>query len=186
MTNRTRHTVEAFFAAYGSRDPVGVGALVSDDIDWRVTGPVEVMSFCGHWRGKMAVMRMLRESVPGVFEERTMVNEELLIDEAERRTASYRPGDQLPPRAFHSSGGRRDRRNPHADRQPQRRRAAARPSHRPLARRRAGVVGDGRRSGGGVAPPALTSSWPGLPRPSRLGWQSLRGNLFVQITPSRI
>jgi ketosteroid isomerase-like protein len=80
MTNRTRPIVEAFFAAYGSRDPAGVAAHVSDDIDWRVTGPVEVMSFCGHWRGKMAVMRMLRESVPGVFEERTMVKEELLID----------------------------------------------------------------------------------------------------------
>ena len=80
MTNRTRHTVEAFFAAYGSRDPVGVGALVSDDIDWRVTGPVEVMSFCGHWRGKMAVMRMLKESVPRIFEERTIVTEQLLVD----------------------------------------------------------------------------------------------------------
>jgi ketosteroid isomerase-like protein len=80
MTDRARRIVEAFFAAYGSRDPAGVAALVSDDIEWRVTGPVEVMSFCGHWRGKLAVMRMLKEFVPGVFEERTMVNEELLLD----------------------------------------------------------------------------------------------------------
>jgi ketosteroid isomerase-like protein len=80
MNHRSRRIVEAFFAAYGSPDPIGVAALVSEDVEWQVTGPVEVMSFCGHWRGKMAVMRMLRESVPGVFAERTMVNEELLFD----------------------------------------------------------------------------------------------------------
>jgi ketosteroid isomerase-like protein len=80
MTQRTRRIVEAFFTAFGSRDPSGVAALVCDDIEWRVTGPIEVMSFCGHWHGKMAVMRMLKQSVPGVFEERTIVNEELLLD----------------------------------------------------------------------------------------------------------
>lgn len=80
MNTNARHIVEAFFTAYGSPDPVGVAALISDDVEWRVTGPVDVMTFCGHWRGKMAVMRMLRESVPGVFAKRTMVNEELLFD----------------------------------------------------------------------------------------------------------
>ena len=80
MNENARRIVKAFFVAFGSRDPSGVAPLISDDIEWRVTGPVEVMSFCGHWRGKLAVMRMLRESVPGVFEERTMVNDELLFD----------------------------------------------------------------------------------------------------------
>ena len=80
MTQRTRPIVEAFFAAFGSRDPASIATLIADDIEWRVTGPIEVMSFCGHWHGKMDVMRMLKQSVPGVFEERTIINEELLID----------------------------------------------------------------------------------------------------------
>ena len=135
MTDRARRIVEAFFAAYGSRDPVGVAALVSDDIEWRVTGPVEVMSFCGHWRGKLAVMRMLKEFVPGVFEERTMVNEELLLDGDRAAAIAKLTGIQRHTRRVISYSlahfirleGDQIVDDPHAGRQPQRRRATARP-----------------------------------------------------------
>ena len=80
MTKATRKLAEALFEAYGSRDPVRMTDFMADDMEWRVTGPVELLAFCGIWRGKAAIRQMLGERVPEMYSERTMAQEMMLVD----------------------------------------------------------------------------------------------------------
>ena len=72
--------VEAFYAAYISRDPVRIGAMLDDDVEWIVAGPVEVMQVCGHWRGKAAVVDRFARTVPQVIHFKGLDIEHLLVD----------------------------------------------------------------------------------------------------------
>jgi ketosteroid isomerase-like protein len=75
-----RSVVEAFYDAYISRDPLRIGALLDDDVDWQVTGPVEVMQVCGHWQGKAAVIDRFARVVPQVIEFKSLHIDHLLVD----------------------------------------------------------------------------------------------------------
>lgn len=75
-----RSVVEAFYDAYISRDPQRIGALLDDDVDWQVTGPVEVMQVCGHWQGKAAVIDRFARVVPQVIEFKNLHIDHLLVD----------------------------------------------------------------------------------------------------------
>lgn len=52
----SRSTVESFFQAYAERDAIKVASLLHDDVEWVMTGPVEVFPFCGVRRGKASVL----------------------------------------------------------------------------------------------------------------------------------
>lgn len=75
-----RAVVEAFYQAYRSRDPERIGMFVDDDVDWASAGPVEVMRFCGAWRGKAAVMDRFRSVLPQVINFKSLDIEALLVD----------------------------------------------------------------------------------------------------------
>jgi ketosteroid isomerase-like protein len=75
-----RPAVEAFYQAYISRDPQRIGALLDDDVEWEIAGPVEVMQVCGHWRGKAAVIDHFARVVPQVIDFKCLDIEHLLVD----------------------------------------------------------------------------------------------------------
>jgi ketosteroid isomerase-like protein len=74
-----RSVVEAFYQAYDSRDPVRIGAVVDDDVEWCVLGPA-VMQVCGQWRGKAAVIERFTNLVPQVTEFKKFERSYLLVD----------------------------------------------------------------------------------------------------------
>jgi ketosteroid isomerase-like protein len=76
----SRHIVDAFYAAYRSRDPERVGALLDENVEWYVGGPIEVMGVCGSWRGKAAVMNWLTRIVPPIVQFKSLEIESLLVD----------------------------------------------------------------------------------------------------------
>jgi len=57
--NPTRAVVEALYEAYAKGDADRIAALIHDDIDWVIYGPVQVFPFQGPRRGKQAVLDAL-------------------------------------------------------------------------------------------------------------------------------
>jgi ketosteroid isomerase-like protein len=53
-----RPAVEAFYRASASESMM---ALIDDDVNWLVQGPIDVFSFFGQRRGKAAVLEIYRE-----------------------------------------------------------------------------------------------------------------------------
>ncbi len=57
--SETRETLAALFNAHRRRDFDGFVALLHDDIDWIIHGPIEVFPFAGLRRGRPAVLQAL-------------------------------------------------------------------------------------------------------------------------------
>ena len=76
----SRDVVDAFYRAYISRDAQQIGALIDDDVEWLVAGPIEVMQVCGYWRGKAAVMERFSGLLPNVIRFKGLEIESLLVD----------------------------------------------------------------------------------------------------------
>ena len=58
-TQSTRAIVEEMYSAYVRRDFDRVSALLHEDIDWIIYGPMQVFPFAGARRGKVAVLDAL-------------------------------------------------------------------------------------------------------------------------------
>lgn len=58
-TPSTRAIVEEIYAAYARHDFDRFAALIHDDIDWIIYGPIQVFPFAGARRGKAAVLEAL-------------------------------------------------------------------------------------------------------------------------------
>lgn len=78
----SRAAVETFYAAFVSRDPARIAALVDDDVEWTVVGPVDLMRVCGQWRGRAAVFDRYARVVPGALDFVSLQMECLLVDGA--------------------------------------------------------------------------------------------------------
>lgn len=76
----SRATVDAFYEAYRSRDPQRIGAMLDDDVEWIVSGPIEVMQVCGSWRGKATVIGRFANHVPQIVAFVSFETERLLVD----------------------------------------------------------------------------------------------------------
>lgn len=55
----TRAIVQELYGAYARRDFDRVAALIHDDVDWVIYGPVQVFAFAGQRRGRAAVLQAL-------------------------------------------------------------------------------------------------------------------------------
>ena len=75
-----RSLVEAFYKAYAARDAAMFAEFLDDDVEWTVSGPVDVLPFCGTRRGKAAVVDMMTRLVPEVFEIFSLVHDAMVID----------------------------------------------------------------------------------------------------------
>lgn len=76
----TRTLVEAFYEAYAACDPVQIAGHLAHDIEWQMDGPVALFPFCGHWRGKAAVLDLLTRLKPAVLPTKRMDPEDVVID----------------------------------------------------------------------------------------------------------
>ncbi len=75
----TRARVRELYEAYERRDLDRVGALIHDDIDWVIYGPVVVFPFAGPRRGRAAVLDVLA-AVAKAFELERYQREIVLVD----------------------------------------------------------------------------------------------------------
>ena len=75
-----RAVVEAFYEAYAARDIDRVVPFIDDDVQWTISGPVDVLPFCGTRRGKAALLDLLRRVVPEVFAIYRFVIDTMVID----------------------------------------------------------------------------------------------------------
>ncbi len=76
----SRSAVEAFFMVYAARDPQKLGAFLHEDVVWTISGPIEVLSYCGVHRGKAAVLDLILRIVPSLFRSTSYMRESLLVD----------------------------------------------------------------------------------------------------------
>lgn len=88
-----RTVVDAFYQAYAARDVAKVAPFLHRNIEWTVSGPMDVLPFCGTFRGRAAVLDLIGRRVPGVLKVFSFVPESVLVD-----------GDQLA--MLHRQSGR--------------------------------------------------------------------------------
>lgn len=76
--SRTR--VEDFLKAYAVRDLDRIAPFLADDVQWKISGPIDVLPYCGMHRGKAAVIDLIGRQVPAVMKVFSFEPEILLID----------------------------------------------------------------------------------------------------------
>ena len=72
--------VRAFYKARLSCNPAEIASLIDDDIDWTISGPVDVLPYAGHRRGKEAVLRALVEEGPTSVKLRDLAIDNIGVD----------------------------------------------------------------------------------------------------------
>ncbi len=92
-----RSVVDAFYKAYAARDAAKVGEFLDDDVEWTISGPVDVLPFCGTRHGKAAVLDLIERLVPEVFRVFSFVPDAMLVDGDQvatlNRLSARRKGD---------------------------------------------------------------------------------------------
>lgn len=75
-----RSVVEAFFKAFAARDSARVAEFLHDDVEWTISGPVDVFPFCGTHHGKATVVDLMRRQVPAVLRVFQFVPDAFLVE----------------------------------------------------------------------------------------------------------
>jgi ketosteroid isomerase-like protein len=73
-------TFQAFFDAYAVRDAQKVAPFLHEDVEWTISGPVDVLPFCGVHRGRANVVDLIARRVPAVLRVFSSVPEATLFD----------------------------------------------------------------------------------------------------------
>ncbi len=76
----SKNTIQGFYRAYGSGEPSRLAEWLADDVEWIISGPVDVLPFCGHRRGKEAALDVIERLVPSTFKMTGFDPHTLLID----------------------------------------------------------------------------------------------------------
>jgi len=75
-----RAVVEAFYKAYAARDAKKVAEFLDDNVEWTISGPVEFLPFCGKRYGKAAVLELIEQGVPAIFEVFSFISDSMVVD----------------------------------------------------------------------------------------------------------
>jgi ketosteroid isomerase-like protein len=75
-----RQRVEDFYQARMSRDPARIAPFLDEDVTWSISGPVDLIPFCGQRQGKEAVMDAIVRLAPALMTVTKLEFEEFLID----------------------------------------------------------------------------------------------------------
>jgi ketosteroid isomerase-like protein len=75
-----RSLVEAFYKAYAARDIAKVAEFLDEDVEWSISGPVDLLCFCGTRHGKAAALDMMKRLVPEVFDVVSLKCDAMVID----------------------------------------------------------------------------------------------------------
>lgn len=76
----TRQVVDAFYDAYTTGDRDKLAALLHDDVDWLISGPVSVLQFAGCRHGKAEVLDLGTRILPSVLSGLKVTHESVVID----------------------------------------------------------------------------------------------------------
>jgi ketosteroid isomerase-like protein len=74
-----RSVVEAFYQVYAARDVDKIAQYLHDEVKWTISGPVDLLPFCGTHYGKAAVIDLVRRQVPQVLRIFSFVPEAILV-----------------------------------------------------------------------------------------------------------
>jgi ketosteroid isomerase-like protein len=55
----SRALVDAFYEAYAGHHTENLAAMLHEDVTWTISGPVDVLPYCGCHRGKQAVIHLV-------------------------------------------------------------------------------------------------------------------------------
>jgi ketosteroid isomerase-like protein len=75
-----RAAIQAFLDAFASRDVERIAPFLDDDVTWTISGPVDLLHYCGVRQGNAAVLDVIGREVPAVLRIRRFEREMLLID----------------------------------------------------------------------------------------------------------
>lgn len=76
----SREVLDAFYEAYFYHDAAKVAEFLHDDVSWTISGPVDVLPYCGVHRGKAAVCDLVGRLVPTVFRVFSFVRDSTVVD----------------------------------------------------------------------------------------------------------
>jgi ketosteroid isomerase-like protein len=75
-----RTVVEAFYRALADRDVATLARYLDDDVVWTISGPVDILPFCGQRVGRDGVMKLLLHDGPAFLSDRRFVPNTMLVD----------------------------------------------------------------------------------------------------------
>lgn len=75
-----RSLVEAFYKAYAARDIEKIAAFLDDEVEWAISGPVDVLHYCGVYHGKAAVLDLFQRRIPELLQVYNFVPNVLVVD----------------------------------------------------------------------------------------------------------
>jgi ketosteroid isomerase-like protein len=75
-----RAVVEAFYRALADRDVNTLARYLDDDVIWTISGPVDILPFCGRRVGKDGVMKLLMQDSPAFLSGRRFVPNTMVVD----------------------------------------------------------------------------------------------------------
>jgi hypothetical protein len=76
----TREFIESFYRARLSRDPARIEPYIDDNVDWLITGPIELLQFCGQRCNKAEVVDTITRVMPAIMHVAKVELESMLID----------------------------------------------------------------------------------------------------------
>ena len=76
----SKQHVRDFYDAKMSRDPEVIGPFLHDNVDWSIAGPVDLIPFCGQWRGKPAAIDVMCRVAPSCITVNKLIIDDLLLD----------------------------------------------------------------------------------------------------------
>ena len=76
----SRAVVEGFYHALAIRDMDTLATYLDDQVVWTISGPVDILPFCGQRVGKDVVMKLLMREIPALLSGRRFVPKTILVD----------------------------------------------------------------------------------------------------------
>jgi ketosteroid isomerase-like protein len=76
----SRAVVEAFYQALADRDMDTLATFLDEQVVWTISGPVDILPFCGQRTGKDVVMKLLVRDIPVFLSDRRFVPAMMLVD----------------------------------------------------------------------------------------------------------
>ena len=75
-----RAAVEAFYRALTTRDRAALESFLDDKVTWTISGPVDILPFCGQRAGKNEVMALLTRDIPTLLSGLRFAAKTMLVD----------------------------------------------------------------------------------------------------------
>lgn len=71
--------VKAFYQVFAARDVERIAEFLHDDVEWTISGPVDLLLFCGIHRGKAEVIDLIGRQIPAVMRTFSFVPDVMLV-----------------------------------------------------------------------------------------------------------